>query len=58
MENAFWDSIMESMKSEGPNYDRVIQLLKEIRDELCQMAPETWRQMIMEAIDLDVLSQV
>ncbi|EXB87373.1 hypothetical protein L484_016720 [Morus notabilis] len=58
MENAFWDSIMELMKSEDPNYDRVIQLLKEIRDELCQMAPETWRQMIMEAIDLDVLSQV
>lgn len=58
MENAFWDSVMESMKSEDPNFDRVIQLLAEMRDELRQMAPESWRQMIMDSIDLDILSQV
>ena len=58
MENAFWDSIMESMNSDNPNYDLVVQLLREVRDEICQMAPENWRQMIVEAIDLDILSQV
>ncbi|POO04205.1 T-complex [Trema orientale] len=58
MENAFWDSIMESMKSDNPNYDRIVQLMREMKDELCQMAPESWRQMIVEAIDLDILSQV
>lgn len=58
MENAFWDSVMESMKSEDPNFDRVIPLLAEMRDELRQMAPESWRQMIMDSIDLDILSQV
>lgn len=49
---------MESMKSDDPNYDQVIQLMREMRDELCQMAPESWRQMIVEAIDLDIFSQV
>ncbi|KAM6554283.1 hypothetical protein CsatB_015045 [Cannabis sativa] len=58
MENAFWDSIMESMKSGDPNYDRVVELMREMRDELCQMAPESWRQRIVEAIDLDIFSQV
>ncbi|XP_062077331.1 uncharacterized protein LOC133782139 isoform X2 [Humulus lupulus] len=58
MENAFWDSIMESMKSGDPNYDRVVQLMREMRDELCQVAPESWRQMIVETIDLDIFSQV
>lgn len=58
MENAFWDGVMESMKSEDPNFDRVLQLLAEMRDELCQMAPESWRQKIMDSIDVDILSQV
>ena len=58
MENAFWDSIMESMKSGDPNYDRVVQLMREMRDELCQMAPDSWREMIVETIDLDIFYQV
>ena len=49
---------MESMKSDDPNYDRVVQLMREMRDELCQMAPESWKQMIVEAVDLDIFSQV
>lgn len=58
MEKAFWDSVMESMRSENPDYGRVVQLVGEVRDELCKMAPGTWTQMIVEAIDLDILSQV
>ncbi|KAF3444466.1 hypothetical protein FNV43_RR14158 [Rhamnella rubrinervis] len=58
MEKAFWDDILESMKKDDPDYDRVVQLMREMRDELCQIAPDSWRQMIIESIDLDILSQV
>lgn len=58
MEKAFWDGIMESVNQEEPNYDLVIQLLEEVRDEICTMAPQSWKQEIVEAIDVDILSQV
>ncbi|KAL6184098.1 hypothetical protein ACLB2K_045502 [Fragaria x ananassa] len=58
MEKAFWDGVMESLNQEEPNYDRVIQLLEEVRDEICTMAPQSWKQEIVEAIDVDILSQV
>ncbi|KAF8404280.1 hypothetical protein HHK36_009162 [Tetracentron sinense] len=58
MEKAFWDTIAESMKQDEPDYGRVVELMKEVRDELCEMAPQRWRQEIFEAIDLDILSQV
>ncbi|KAK4855765.1 hypothetical protein QYF36_010650 [Acer negundo] len=58
MEKAFWDGIMESMKQEKPNYDRVIHLVREVRDEICEMAPQSWKEEITEAIDLEILAQV
>ncbi|CAN1305333.1 T-complex protein 11-like protein 1 [Linum perenne] len=58
MEKAFWDSIMDSVKQEEPDYDRLVNLVKEVRDEISEMAPASWRQTITEAIDLDVLVQV
>lgn len=58
MEKAFWDGIMESVNQEEPNYDLVIQLLEEVRDEICTMAPQSWKQEIVEAIDVDILPQV
>lgn len=58
MEKAFWDGIMESVNQEVPNYDLVIELLEEVRDEICTMAPQSWKQEIVEAIDVDILSQV
>ncbi|KAK8558569.1 hypothetical protein V6N13_098221 [Hibiscus sabdariffa] len=58
MEKAFWDGIMETMRQDKPNYDRVIDLVKEVRDEICEMAPQTWREEIIDAIDLEILSQV
>ncbi|KAE8719377.1 T-complex protein 11, putative isoform 2 [Hibiscus syriacus] len=58
MEKAFWDGIMESMKQDKPNYDQVIDLMKEVRDEICEMAPQTWREEIIDSIDLEILSQV
>ncbi|CAN6584543.1 unnamed protein product [Malus baccata var. baccata] len=58
MEKAFWDGIIESVKQDEPNYDRIIQLMMEVRDEICEMAPQSWKQEIFEAIDVDILSQV
>lgn len=58
MEAAFWDSVMESMKQDEPKYDRVVQLVGEVRDGIQELAPENWKQEIVEAIDLDLLSQV
>lgn len=58
MEKVFWDGIIESVRQEEPNYSRVVELMGEVRDEICAMAPHTWRQEIMEVIDLDILTQV
>ncbi|WOL01261.1 hypothetical protein Cni_G09977 [Canna indica] len=58
MEKAFWDGILESLKEERPDYSRLLGLVKEIRDELCDLAPNSWKQDILNSIDLDILSQV
>ncbi|XWS67948.1 hypothetical protein CRYUN_Cryun04dG0048500 [Craigia yunnanensis] len=58
MEKAFWDGIMESIRQDKPNYDRVIELVREVRDEICEMASQSWREEIINAIDLEILSQV
>lgn len=58
MEKAFWDSVMESMKLEEPDYSCISNLMREVRDELYQMVPDSWKIEITESIDLDLLSQV
>jgi hypothetical protein len=58
MEKAFWDGIMESMKQEEPDFSWVLKLMKEVRDELCEMSPQSWKQEIVDAIDIDILSKV
>ena len=58
MKKAFWDGIMESVKQEQPNYDRIVQLVGEVRDEICEIAPQSWKEDIFAAIDLEILSQV
>lgn len=58
MEKAFWDGIAESVKQGEHNYDRIIQLVREVRDEICGMAPQSWKEEITEAIDPEILSQV
>ncbi|XP_077225356.1 uncharacterized protein LOC143858571 [Tasmannia lanceolata] len=58
MEKAFWDGIAESMKQDKPDYGQLIHLMKEVRDELSEMAPQSWKQQILDTIDLDILSQV
>ncbi|KAK8477766.1 hypothetical protein V6N11_048175 [Hibiscus sabdariffa] len=58
MEKAFWDGIMESMRQDEPDFDRVIELVREVRDEICELAPPSWREEIIDAMDLEILSQV
>nr|KYP63183.1 T-complex protein 11-like protein 1 [Cajanus cajan] len=58
MEKAFWDGILESVEGDQPNYDRIVQLTGEVRDEICEMAPKSWKDDIFAAIDLEILSQV
>ncbi|KAK6121171.1 hypothetical protein DH2020_045092 [Rehmannia glutinosa] len=58
MEKAFWDGIVESVKQDKPNYSRVVELMREVRDGICAMALQSWRREITEAIDLEILTQV
>ncbi|KAH9618133.1 hypothetical protein KSS87_005800 [Heliosperma pusillum] len=58
MEKAFWDGVVESMRQEQPDLSWVLKLMTEVRDELCEMSPESWRQEISDAIDIDILTQV
>lgn len=58
MEKVFWDSIIESIEAEEAQYDRVVQLMREVRDEICEVAPQSWKEEISEVIDVDILSQV
>lgn len=58
MEKAFWDGVMQSLNQDNPDYSWVLKLIKEIQDELCEMSPPSWRQEIVETIDIAILSQV
>lgn len=58
MEKAFWDTVMESMKEGTPDLGQMMGLVREIQDELIELAPQSWRQEIIESINLDILSQV
>ncbi|XP_024961462.1 uncharacterized protein LOC112501922 isoform X2 [Cynara cardunculus var. scolymus] len=56
MEKAFWDGISDSIQQE--KYDHIVVLMKEVRDELYEMSPKSWKPKITEVIDLDILSQL
>ncbi|WVZ85739.1 hypothetical protein U9M48_032628 [Paspalum notatum var. saurae] len=58
MEKAFWDMVTDSMRGDKPDYSQLINLVKEVRDSLHQLAPKGWKEEILENIDLEILSQV
>ncbi|CAN6270120.1 unnamed protein product [Urochloa humidicola] len=58
MERAFWDLVTDSIRGDKPDYSRLINLVKEVRDSLHELAPEHWKDEILENIDLEILSQV
>ncbi|KAF9690241.1 hypothetical protein SADUNF_Sadunf01G0175100 [Salix dunnii] len=45
------------MKQDEPRYEWVVQLVGEVRDGIQELAPESWKDEIVEAIDLNLLSQ-
>ncbi|RLM65812.1 uncharacterized protein C2845_PM16G08190 [Panicum miliaceum] len=57
MEKAFWDMVTDSIRGDKPDYSRLINLLKEVRDSLHELAPKEWKEEILENIDLEILSQ-
>ncbi|GFY88535.1 T-complex protein 11 [Actinidia rufa] len=58
VEKAFWDGITDAMKRDEPKYDRIVELMREVRDEICEIAPQSWKEEIFEVINLDILIQV
>ncbi|XP_055829402.1 uncharacterized protein LOC129898763 isoform X2 [Solanum dulcamara] len=58
MEKAFWDGVMQSLNQDNPDFSWVLKLMKEVQNELCEMSPPSWRQEIVETVDIDILSQV
>ena len=58
MEKAFWDLVTDSMKGDKPDYSKLINLVKEVRDSLLDLAPKGWKEEILGNIDVEILTQV
>ncbi|XP_049409218.1 uncharacterized protein LOC125872532 isoform X1 [Solanum stenotomum] len=58
MEEAFWDGVMQSLNQDNPDFSWVLKPMKEVQNELCEMSPPSWRQEIVETVDINILSQV
>ncbi|KAF7084128.1 hypothetical protein CFC21_087810 [Triticum aestivum] len=58
MEKAFWDVVVDSMKGDTPDYSYLVNLVKEVRDALQQMASKGWKEEIANNINIEILSQV
>ncbi|XP_078441249.1 T-complex protein 11 isoform X2 [Wolffia australiana] len=58
MERAFWDGVAESLVKGKADYETLISLVKEVREELFAMSPKSWKDEIHGRIDLEILSQV
>ena len=41
-----------------PDYSWVVGLVKEVRDELLSLVPESWKQELLESIDVELFSQI
>lgn len=58
MEKAFWNGVEESLAQDHPDYNWVVGLVKEVRDELLSLIPESWKQELLDSIDVELLSQI
>ena len=50
--------VTDSIRGDKLDYSRLINLVKEVRDSLHELAPKEWKEEILENIDLEILSQV
>jgi hypothetical protein len=46
------------MKGDKPDHSQLINLVKEVRDSLLDLAPKEWKEEILGNIDVEILSQV
>ncbi|XP_015691466.2 uncharacterized protein LOC102702004 [Oryza brachyantha] len=58
MEKAFWDVVTDSMRGDKPDYTHLINLVREVRDSLHELASKGLKEEILENIDIEILSQV
>ncbi|KAL5213645.1 hypothetical protein ABZP36_002797 [Zizania latifolia] len=58
MEKAFWDVVTDSMEGDKPDFSQLINLVREVRDSLHELASKGLKEEILENIDLEILSQV
>uniref|UniRef100_A0A0D9XK28 Uncharacterized protein n=1 Tax=Leersia perrieri TaxID=77586 RepID=A0A0D9XK28_9ORYZ len=58
MEKAFWDLVTDSIKGDKPDYTQLINLVKEVRDSLHELASKGLKDEILENIDIEILSQM
>lgn len=58
MEKAFWDVVADSMRGDTPDYSYLVNLVKEVREALQELAPAGWEQEINDNINLEILTQV
>nr|CAB3450048.1 unnamed protein product [Digitaria exilis] len=58
MEKAFWDVVADSMRGDTPDYSYLINLVKEVREALQELAPKGWEQEINDTINLEILTQL
>ncbi|CAN6244697.1 unnamed protein product [Urochloa humidicola] len=58
MEKAFWDVVADSMRGDIPDYSYLVNLVKEVREALQELAPTGWKEEISENINLEILTQL
>jgi hypothetical protein len=58
-ETAFWDSLIDELKLSTPCYTRILSVLKEIRDNICDIIDNSNKKSlnIMKDIDIDYIKQ-
>jgi hypothetical protein len=58
MEKAYWDVVADSLRGDMPDYSHLVNLVKEVKETLHELAPMRWKDEISKNINLEALSQV
>ncbi|GJN21324.1 hypothetical protein PR202_gb08790 [Eleusine coracana subsp. coracana] len=58
VEKAYWDVVADSLRGDMPDYCHLVNLVKEVRGTLQELAPTGWKDEINNNINLEILSQV
>lgn len=58
MERAYWDVVADSLRGDMPDYSHVLNLVKEVRETLLELAPTGCKDEISDNINHENLSQV